>query len=54
MTDAVVLAGGDRVEDAAWSLPHPLPEGFAAAEHICFYPTKVDIIVDGQPVDDPW
>jgi len=43
---------GDRVPDAAWSLPHPLPEGIAAAEHPCFYPDKVHVEVDGQPVTD--
>jgi uncharacterized protein (DUF427 family) len=42
--------GDTRIDDAAWSLPHPLPEGFAAAQHICFYPDKVDIEVDGEPV----
>ncbi len=47
-----LLAGADRIDDAAWSLPHPLPEGFAAAEHICFYPDKVEIAVDGQRVTD--
>lgn len=36
-----------RTEDAAWSLPHPLPEGFAAAEHVCFYADKVEVEVDG-------
>lgn len=41
---------GTRTEDAAWSLPHPLPEGFAAAEHVCFYADKVDIEVDGKPI----
>jgi len=43
---------GDEVRDAAWSLPHPLPEGFAAAEHICFYPDKVELEVDGERVLD--
>ena len=44
--------GDSRIDDAAWSLPHPLPEGLAAAQHICFYPDKVDIEVDGEPVED--
>jgi len=43
---------GERVADAAWSLPHPLPEGFAAAEHLCFYPNKVDLEVDGEHITD--
>jgi uncharacterized protein (DUF427 family) len=41
---------GDRVPDAAWSLPHPLPEGIAATEHICFYPDKVHVEVDGRHI----
>lgn len=45
-----VTVGDTRIEDAAWSLPHPLPEGFPAAEHICFYPNKVDTSVDAEPV----
>jgi len=44
--------GDGRIDDAAWSLPHPLPEGLAAAQHICFYPATVDIEVDGEPVTD--
>ena len=39
---------GQRTEDAAWSLPHPLPEGFGAAEHVCFYADKVEVEVDGK------
>lgn len=39
---------GGRVEDAAWSLPHPLPEGVAAIEHLSFYPEKVEVTVDGR------
>lgn len=42
-----------RVEDAAWSLPHPAPEGFAALEHVCFYPNKVIVEVDGEPLIEP-
>lgn len=48
-----LAVGEGRIDDAAWSLPHPLPEGFAAADHICFYPEKVDTLVDGELVDDP-
>ena len=45
-----LAAGDEHVEDAGWSLPHPLPEGIAAAQHICFYPDKVDVAVDGERV----
>lgn len=39
------------VEDAAWTLPHPLAEGMPAAQHICFYPDKVEVEVDGERVN---
>ena len=42
--------GGNRVEDAAWSLPHPLPEGAPALEHLSFYPDKVEVTIDDRPV----
>jgi uncharacterized protein (DUF427 family) len=45
-----VRAGEHEVADAAWSLPHPLPEGLAAAQHICFYPEKVTVEVEGQRI----
>jgi len=41
---------GTTAGDAAWSLPHPLPEGLAAAEHVCFYPDKVEVEVDGERI----
>ena len=41
---------GQRTEDAAWSLPHPLPEGLGAAEHVCFYADKVEVEVDGSRI----
>lgn len=47
------LAVGDvSVADAAWSLPHPLPEGIAAAEHVCFYTDRVEVTVDGHRLQD--
>jgi len=39
--------GDHHLPDAAWSLPHPLPEGIPAAEHVSFYPDKVTVTVDG-------
>lgn len=48
-----LIIGDQMVPDAAWSLPHPLPEGVTAAEHICFYPEKVEVMVDGERVVDP-
>lgn len=44
-------AGGEHVSDAAWSLPHPLPEGIPAAEHVCFYQNKLAVTVDGTRLE---
>jgi hypothetical protein len=33
-------------------LRHPLPEGLAAAEHICFYPDKVEVQVEGNRIHE--
>lgn len=46
-----LVIGADRTEDVAWTLPHPLPEGLAAAEHVSFYPNKVEITVDGHRIE---
>lgn len=45
-----LTVGGETVADAAWSLPHPLAEALTATDHICFYPDKVETLVDGAPV----
>jgi len=37
-----VRAGDRMVEDAAWAYMSPLPDCPRIAEHICFYPEKVD------------
>lgn len=42
-----VTVGQERLADAAWSLPHPLAEGAAAAEHVSFYTDAVSVSVDG-------
>lgn len=43
--------GKDHVPDVAWSLPHPLPEGIPAAEHVSFYQDRVMVTVDGQRLE---
>ncbi|MEV0634964.1 hypothetical protein AB0I77_08365 [Streptomyces sp. NPDC050619] len=50
MPAGALVAGGGRVQDAAWSLPHPMPEALAAAEHSCFYGDKVHVEVDGERI----
>ncbi|HEX7536758.1 MAG TPA: DUF427 domain-containing protein [Dermatophilaceae bacterium] len=43
-----VQIGDQQMPDAAWSLPHPLPEGLPAADHVSFYQDKVTVTVDGN------
>lgn len=43
--------GGERIEDAAWSLPSPLGEAERIAGYLCFYPEKVRTEVDGEPLE---
>jgi uncharacterized protein (DUF427 family) len=42
-----IRAGGLVHEHAAWSYRYPLPESIRIANLVSFYPTKVDVIVDG-------
>lgn len=44
----LTVEGNLTVEDAGWSLPDPLGEAEQVAEHICFYPNKVDVEVNGE------
>ena len=46
-----LVTGNQRQPDAAWSLPHPLPEGIQAAEHVSFYPESATVTVDGTPLE---
>lgn len=39
---------GERIEDAAWTLPDPLGEAEAVRDWFSFYPGKVEIEVDGE------
>jgi uncharacterized protein (DUF427 family) len=41
------VVGGDVRENVAWSYPTPLPESEGVAGLLCFYPARVDVIVDG-------
>lgn len=42
-----VNVGTEVLADAAWSYPMPLPESIRIAGLVSFYPSKVDVIVDG-------
>jgi uncharacterized protein (DUF427 family) len=48
-----VNAGGERLEDAAWSYPAPLPEIPKIENLIAFYNERVDLIVDGTVQERP-
>ena len=39
--------GDERIEDVAWTLPHPLGEAQQIANCFCFYPDKLETEVDG-------
>jgi uncharacterized protein (DUF427 family) len=43
-----VNAGTEVLADAAWSYPMPLPESIRIAGLVSFYPSKVNVIVDGE------
>jgi uncharacterized protein (DUF427 family) len=39
--------------DAAWSYPDPIPENPKIRDLICFYNERVDLVVDGEPLERP-
>jgi uncharacterized protein (DUF427 family) len=43
-----VEAGGEQVEDAAFSYPEPLPEARKVEDHLCFLGEGVTVEVDGE------
>lgn len=45
-----VHAGGERIEDAAWSLPDPLGEAEMVRDWLSFYPRKLSLEADGEKV----
>ncbi|KQT50726.1 hypothetical protein ASG43_05450 [Aureimonas sp. Leaf454] len=46
-----LVVGPDIRPDAAWSYPRPTADFLAAADHIAFYPARVDAcFVDGERV----
>jgi uncharacterized protein (DUF427 family) len=45
------LAHDDSRVDVAWSYRTPLPESQKIAGLICFYPEKVELYVDGAPIE---
>jgi uncharacterized protein (DUF427 family) len=48
-----VEAGGETVEDLAWSYKTPLPEAIKIAGFVAFYNERADLIVDGERLERP-
>ena len=48
-----VAIGENRHTDVAWSYPTPLLESQKVAGLVCFYNEKVDLVVDGEPLERP-
>ena len=40
-------------EDLVWGYDFPLPESIRVAGLVCFYNEKVDLVIDGVPLDRP-
>jgi uncharacterized protein (DUF427 family) len=52
-----VVAGGEELADIAWSYLEPLDDATAVRGLVCFYQERLDLEVDGEPVDrvaTPW
>ncbi len=50
-------ADGLRLPDIAWSYEHPEPDAIPVAGHLSFYTERLDVFVDGEPVQrvrTPW
>lgn len=45
-----VRGGGEIHEDAVWSYRHPLPESVRIAGLLSFYPSRLDVLIDGVPL----
>ncbi len=48
-----VTAGGETHVDIAWGYDAPVRESAPIAGLVCFYNEKVDLVVDGEPLERP-
>ena len=48
-----VRGGEVLVPDALWSYPEPIPENPKIRDLVCFFNERVDLVVDGKPLDRP-
>jgi len=40
-------------DDVAWSYPHPLREAAQVTDRFAFLNERVDLVIDGEPLDRP-
>ena len=45
--------GHTAVPDVAWSYPNPIPENPKIRDLLCFFNERVDLVIDGEPVERP-
>ena len=45
-----IEVSGARLDDVVWSYETPIDEVSEIAEHLSFYPNRVELTVDGSPV----
>ena len=48
-----VRAGGTLVPDLVWSYPDPIPENPKIKDLLCFFNERVDLVIDGTPLERP-
>ena len=41
--------GGETLDDLVWSYENPIPQAEGIAGLMCFYPDRVELMVNGQP-----
>jgi hypothetical protein len=39
---------GERVDEVAWSYPEPFQDFAELKDHLAFYPSRVDCVLDGE------
>ena len=56
-THYTAMVGGTELTDIAWSYPEPLPDAAEVAGMVAFYQERLDVFIDGEPVErvrTPW
>jgi uncharacterized protein (DUF427 family) len=56
-THYTAVLADQELANVAWSYPQPLPDAAEIAGLVCFYQERLDLLIDGQPVErvrTPW